>query len=937
MDGLLRPLLPEVKVRITVDSENAIVACLNGYGLPVCAENERGESHRPQFFDDGNMWRAFRPCFLGLNGRLFDRLKITERQLDGIIVRLPGKRYTLPQNLIDSWTYLENLLLHLVFILSAAHPDRERFPHLMYPKFPHQFEYNVVHSSRNTLVDCTLDAVKAFKELSTLVTFILCLFLNRDEATCFERAFNILRAHNPPFPPQFLTDLADSHVCCLNTGYRVGTIINPYESQWGEWIDGFVRARVPVWVAFGIEPDWLAIPKDRTWRKFFPKPHVIDLVQRRAASYPNVVDIFWETNESSSQPHPNPVDIEQPCPEPFPTGEREASGQDFSNLVNYGSPGDTGTSDDTGLSDDPGSTVERGSGQHPHEHWEAYFVRRDEECERLRRNETPQERQQRDDWVKVAARGDRTKGKVFKWVEDRGFYRRVLLARTEIEFEWMNSTPYQRCFCREMNQFDICEQLPRYPPGQKSPPRDSADPLGFNADSDDEWDPRDEQELIADSVASPSTMDIDSLDSSSHSQVELAAEAVSTPLDPQSIEIALKVLAKLNLVKKSTAKEMANDPPTLSGVDTHLALRYGFTCGTNNWNPHVHTQDKNKVSATESAAMCTLFYSRLDDVQPAIRRAAHDFVNTVVNPNLRYDDLPATWDISPAAMDSTSLVLNLDVLSIYSKQTRKRSVYVISPGRKNADKCPWSIAVEDVLTVLQIYRSGYRTMDGIAKMLLEDALPFRTVLRRPFHRIPRPISAKFRSRGLGFRRKGFIPTMADYRDYESARRDVLESGFGRAILLRGGLISRIAREFVPYNEVLLGPMVGDEIVCDASDSDSFVDDDVTMQLLDIVCGVYFVETLSKPNEDTPEVQLLSYWPRYHTWMTSCRGGQPWGPFQENFFLKQQEKYENGSFDTLHNASTWAQNLRWKNNKSINVVSGARRLAEDYYNHSSRAR
>ncbi|KJA12912.1 hypothetical protein HYPSUDRAFT_102687, partial [Hypholoma sublateritium FD-334 SS-4] len=60
-------------------------------------------------------------------------------------------------------------------------------------------------------------------------------------------------------------------------------------------------------------------------------------------------------------------------------------------------------------------------------------------------------------------------------------------------------------------------------------------------------------------------------------------------------------------------------------------------------------------------------------------------------------------------------------------------------------------------------------------------------------------------RGLGTRPASFQPTVADYNEYLRRREDLLRGPRGRAALMHGGLVSRIARKVLDVDTVLDGP------------------------------------------------------------------------------------------------------------------------------------
>ncbi|KAJ7132400.1 hypothetical protein C8R44DRAFT_537595, partial [Mycena epipterygia] len=71
----------------------------------------------------------------------------------------------------------------------------------------------------------------------------------------------------------------------------------------------------------------------------------------------------------------------------------------------------------------------------------------------------------------------------------------------------------------------------------------------------------------------------------------------------------------------------------------------------------------------------------------------------------------------------------------------------------------------------------------------------------PGHSTHHPV----RYSGLGFRPANYKPDLQDYHTYVSIRRQFLRSPRGRAALLYGGIVGRLARSVVSEDEVFRGP------------------------------------------------------------------------------------------------------------------------------------
>ncbi|KAF8799349.1 hypothetical protein BYT27DRAFT_7057922, partial [Phlegmacium glaucopus] len=95
-------------------------------------------------------------------------------------------------------------------------------------------------------------------------------------------------------------------------------------------------------------------------------------------------------------------------------------------------------------------------------------------------------------------------------------------------------------------------------------------------------------------------------------------------------------------------------------------------------------------------------------------------------------------------------------------------------------------------------------------------------------------------KGLGLRPPLYKPRSDDYNAYLSARTNILQTHFGRAALLKGGLIARLARDTVGVSDVLSGPDPSSRFQFGTTGQVKLVDDRLSEYLLDVISGVYYV-------------------------------------------------------------------------------------------------
>ncbi|KAJ7655728.1 hypothetical protein DFH06DRAFT_992263 [Mycena polygramma] len=162
--------------------------------------------------------------------------------------------------------------------------------------------------------------------------------------------------------------------------------------------------------------------------------------------------------------------------------------------------------------------------------------------------------------------------------------------------------------------------------------------------------------------------------------------------------------------------------------------------------------------------------------------------------------------------------------------------------------------------------------------------------------------------GSGFRPPNWKPDMSDYRSYVEIRQRFLSSPRGRAALLYGGIVGRLARSEASKEEVLRGPTANVlvEGIClwDGRSPFAYWDDRLTEQEIDLICGVYHVATGGHGEQTT----TLSWWPRPLAFDVSGHAIGWWTPMWETWYEKRLQQLESGS-GLLVSHATWRHNMK----------------------------
>ncbi|KAJ6579919.1 hypothetical protein B0H10DRAFT_1835021 [Mycena sp. CBHHK59/15] len=161
--------------------------------------------------------------------------------------------------------------------------------------------------------------------------------------------------------------------------------------------------------------------------------------------------------------------------------------------------------------------------------------------------------------------------------------------------------------------------------------------------------------------------------------------------------------------------------------------------------------------------------------------------------------------------------------------------------------------------------------------------------------------------GLGFRPRNYQPDRRDYETYVAIRNQFLSTPRGRAALLYGGIVGRLAREAVSNDEVMKGPSDDAPItgIClrNGSSMAAYWDNQLTEEELDLICGVYHIATVGGR-----QVMTVSWWPKPSAFTLSGLNVGWWTPECESWYQKRVRQIE-GFTAKLSTHADWKHNLK----------------------------
>lgn len=184
---------------------------------------------------------------------------------------------------------------------------------------------------------------------------------------------------------------------------------------------------------------------------------------------------------------------------------------------------------------------------------------------------------------------------------------------------------------------------------------------------------------------------------------------------------------------------------------------------------------------------------------------------------------------------------------VLAAQSRVRLVKRIDNGwfllNNVCKSVPWTLAVEEPSIAAYICRlqSNLSTYE-IAWHLIQRGIQFHTMLEASSTFITKEKCY----RPMPIRLRGYVFSRRDYDAYTRERQEILNTPRGRAALLRGGIVWRLALDTMSPDSALRGPSWEASVegcgLCVKSGESIMYDDSLSQDELDIICGVYRCET-----------------------------------------------------------------------------------------------
>jgi hypothetical protein len=242
-------------------------------------------------------------------------------------------------------------------------------------------------------------------------------------------------------------------------------------------------------------------------------------------------------------------------------------------------------------------------------------------------------------------------------------------------------------------------------------------------------------------------------------------------------------------------------------------------------------------------------------------------------------------------------------------------------------KLDFNLVLEEATTVLECYRRDWRSLLSMGKHLIQSGKAFRTYVPRnsvytgPMRRRDCP--------PLGYRSQQYKFQLSDYNAYKNMRQKIFDQPFGRAAILVGGLIWRLAVDSCRLGIALQGPSsfaqeCGD-LVADPSGM-QFVDDSLSEEEMDLICGKYVVYT-----GQGCQTSFKWWWPPHSTWVTGSLHVGYWTLQCEEWYQRRLRAIKAGNAQPL-SRTDWKANLR-RSHHVRPFVEAIEAAATNYFSHT----
>jgi hypothetical protein len=718
---------------------------------------------------------------------LFDRLDIEEHNVP-IYSPRPGA-WCLDPRLVTEWVTLERNLRAVAYaMLDVYRGSLPRF--FEFWPFPKRYGYELQYSCRLHVKIIAIRSRNAFVPLMAAVSLMFLLLRDQESIlNGFQWRDKVIGKTN--IHPQWLTALEDSAAGDLSVE-RIGGIVSEQDCEFKGILRLFCQVPLDLYICWGAITD----RPERT------HPFLTPLVPSRSEISMLRSSVAVQRRLMTSRGSPSAGCHLLPL-----TSGAPLSGQSTSPQNSLAS--------NSGFSSQPPATnsfppVERYSGQKAGEHWCSFFDRRQEWNDLKAAKETPEQQKSRLQRLENAAKGNvpgKRGARIYIWEDTNGFRVRRAAHRNDYESVWDDYSSNQRRYDPFRDEWDLCSEF-----------GDSDVPVhddGIEASDVDDSD-----------IAPPSILLPEDSIPADHNEGEYSSAADLTRVYDWQGSCSYENYQFLDTIEERAYFRFGFDKIGEVAAPTK-SIKWSMVreiLGNGRWLDFLPVTIANPQAGVQNT-LCSFF-------------GYMSASNTVS------DMCPELYDLCHPDEHLQRIFANVRVRCAVLGETL---YYLIRPkAYEKVEETAYELGLISAAATVEILRHEWGPdLVSIAWQLLHRGIAFNTFIHANAGQPARLIIPRYS--GLGYRPVNYQPTIHDYQSYECKRNHFLRSPRGRAALLAGGLIARLARDVVNFDDVCYGP--SDEFYRDGfclKDekylSFALWDDYLTEDEQDMICGVYKVDT-----------------------------------------------------------------------------------------------
>ncbi|KAL0058527.1 hypothetical protein AAF712_014786 [Marasmius tenuissimus] len=893
----------------TTDGERRLPTEVPTYNALHFTEHE-GTSHYAEFnwIHPAHPFLPLVPLRNVFHDELLNCLDYTDGQFPAF--RDQKQQWRLALNIAKDWDVLEIGLRRLVrgLIVAADPGELMLSEHFSMWTYPAHYGYKRLHSSSESLQVAAAASRDAFLPLIATGTLALsCLERRKTIDPAFLWRDKMIK--NSHIHPEWLSCFERSYATGKSVR-RVGGILDASTPGNRSRIRGLISLYRALNVSVLIH--WGAANN-------FPSTYLRSILADEKSLDPRSVDRSWamQRNEAldfaalvPSSPEldtlgHNGHDVHSETYENMLDAEYLEDAMGHDSFV--GRPGTTLESLGPKKDKDLDSVMEN-SGQLDGETWEQFFARRAERRQSLQ--ESPLQRQSRLDRETVAL-SRRCPGKkgpsIWYWVK-RGTLRvRTLLTRKQHPDYWEEYGSGQKKYDGWSNCWDICSEFGDFDEEEidedcfDSPVTSGGSVTGdvslTVSEPDAEREGAEEGEIEEESSTNNIRDTADDLQDS--------ARGLRT-LMPDNDYCISYLIEDLGMAVGTVAYErygLTGDPvdlgPSGERTDWETALKL---LGNGKWR-----------SATENR----MFQEDPPTANVQAQLTRHLYLIVRCNPN-SFQTIPSLDLADPSNFIHSRAIWEFAV----RKVVIDREEWYMLTERGDFRSAATHLLIRDPVSVVQVVRCNWgTTVVEVAESLVDYGVQFHILRRgrkpdaREAERQAASRPARLNKSVLGFRDSDYKADVHDLRGYEAARDRFFRTTRGRAAVMAGGIIARLAREVVPDADVVHGPdpdLVFRTGRCFVDTPEyGYWDDELTPEEIDLICGVYIVEKVAEHSGSVSQAAHRSWWPRPGAFEAGGLNLDFWSRDCEKWF--QHRANECASKFNLMSASQWRRAMQMQHN------------------------